>query len=1489
MLTQELTIPICPECGTRLEGGFSRNLGRCMICLLRVGFDDAEEPNEAPLSSVTDRLGNYRIERRDNGSLWELGRGAMGVTYRAVDTSLKRPVALKLIDSEWAKRGAEARERFMREARTAASLRHPNIATVYHFGIREENGQCFCAMELVEGETLEMRVRRTGPLDPLTTIDIALQVISALAAAEKQGLVHRDLKPANLMLVAAATDANDSSPGKAEKADTGVKVIDFGVAKALVEKPDAMGLTHGGFVGTPAFASPEQFTDSPVGVRSDIYSLGATLWYLLTGHRPFQGATIEQIRTSQRSRALPIEQLKAARVPSRLISLLVSMLAPEPAARPDVRALTLQLQDCRAQILDGWKIVKRFALAAGLLTLAIVAAVLLFLQKRNQPFSGAANTSGIPPKSIAVLPFHNLSEEKENAFFADGIQDDLVTSLARIKGLKVVSRSSVASYRDLPGRRLRAIAQELGVGAVLEGSVRRTANRVLVNVQLTDATTERQIWSDRYDRTLKDSIALQGELAAEIATALAAKLSPEEKAQVEAKLTNNPDAYVVYLRGREFQMRPEVSRDNFVAAEQCYRHAVGLDARFALAHARLAEMLEGRHGSFDHQPALLAEARSHAEEALRLDPHCGQAHMLMALILARSAKSIERDKAIKQEVASALRLVPNDGYLVMIAALFQTDMGWLEEAEATFQRAIEINPREPKVFYNYAYMLTTKGDVSKARWASDRSLELAPESVYFRLFRAIQEFRWTGEVARTKKFLAEIPAGKDPDGRVTAAHCTAALYERNFPEARRLLAACPSERLPFLAGGFGRMVPKGFVEGMIHFYAGNKERAYTALDSARWILEMEAKENPGDQAAHLNVAEAYAVMGWKNAALAEAARAKDKPDEWTMADLLVHAGERDGALRLLEQLPATEREYWYYELRLHPQWDPLRSDARFEKMLASSAPKTAAVPEKSIAVLPFENLSEDKENAFFADGIQDDLVTSLGRIKGLKVVSRGSVASYRDLSGRRLRAIAQELDVGAVLEGSVRRTANRVLVNVQLTDATTERQIWSDRYDRTLKDSIALQGELAAEIATALAAKLSPEEKAQVEAKLTNNPDAYVVYLRGREFQMRPEVSRDNFVAAEQCYRHAVGLDARFALARARLAEILQGRYEWFDHQPVLLAEARSHAEEALRLDPHCGQAHLLIAKILSWSVKSIERDKAMKQEVDSALHLLPNDGYLVMIAALFQTDMDWLAEAEATFQLAIEINPREPKVFYNYFTLLKKKGDVSKARWASDRSLELAPESVYFRLSRAIAEFEWTGEVARTKKFLAQIPAGKDPDGRVTAAHCTVALYERNYSEALRLLAACPSARLPFLDGGFGGMVPKRVLEAFFHFYAGNKERAYTALDSARSLLEMEAKENPGDQQAHLHVAFAYAAMGWKDAALAEIARAKEKPDGFMMAALYAHAGDRDAALRLLEQVPVERENNYYDLRLGPHWDLLRSDARFEKMLASSAPKSAR
>ena len=236
----------------------------------------------------------------------------MGVTYRATDTSLQRKVALKIIKTDIAERSADARERFMREARAAAALRHENIATIHQFGMRLETGQYFYAMELIEGETLEERVRRGGPLDARTTIKIAQQVTSALAAAEKQGLVHRDLKPANLMLV--STDGETADVTNDEKLL--VKIIDFGLAKAIHTQIDPKSLTHDRFVGTPAFASPEQFEHSALDVRSDIYSLGETLWFALTGKTPFGGRSVEEIHRAQQSNVLPIEQLKAAHVPS---------------------------------------------------------------------------------------------------------------------------------------------------------------------------------------------------------------------------------------------------------------------------------------------------------------------------------------------------------------------------------------------------------------------------------------------------------------------------------------------------------------------------------------------------------------------------------------------------------------------------------------------------------------------------------------------------------------------------------------------------------------------------------------------------------------------------------------------------------------------------------------------------------------------------------------------------------------------------------------------------------------------------------------------------------------------------------------------------------------------------------------------------------------------------------------------------------------------
>lgn len=371
-------VSTCPNCGGVLEKTPGGELG-CFSCLLRAGIGSEEETvNDPTPGSLEDhvRFGVYQIDRHADGSLYEVGRGAMGVTYRATDTSLQRKVALKIIKTDIAERSADARERFMREARAAAALRHENIATVYHFGMCLETGQYFYAMELIEGETLEERVRRAGPLDARITIEIAQQVTSALAAAEKHGLVHRDLKPANLMLF-----SPDGETTNNEKLL--VKIIDFGLAKAIHTATDPKSLTQDRFVGTPAFASPEQFEHSALDVRSDIYSLGETLWFALTGKTPFTGRSVDEIHGAQKSNVLPLEQLKAAHVPVVLRSLLESMLAFEPASRPGTHELAARLHRCsekrsfftELKRRNVYKVAVAYAVAAWLL---IQAASILF-------------------------------------------------------------------------------------------------------------------------------------------------------------------------------------------------------------------------------------------------------------------------------------------------------------------------------------------------------------------------------------------------------------------------------------------------------------------------------------------------------------------------------------------------------------------------------------------------------------------------------------------------------------------------------------------------------------------------------------------------------------------------------------------------------------------------------------------------------------------------------------------------------------------------------------------------------------------------------------------------------------------------------------------------------------------------------------------------------------------------------------------------------
>jgi TolB-like protein len=357
-----------------------------------------------------------------------------------------------------------------------------------------------------------------------------------------------------------------------------VKIIDFGLAKAFHTATDPKSLTHDRFVGTPAFASPEQFEHSALDVRSDIYSLGETLWFALTGKTPFAGRTLSEIHRAQKANALPTEQLKAAHVPHGLRSLLGSMLAFEPASRPGTGELAARLQRCSPEARSARR--SRVALAAAAVVLGLAA---LFVIHPPRVVTAA------PEKSIAVLPFESRSEDKANAYFADGIQDEILTRLSKIADLKVISRTSTQHYKSAP-ENLPQVARELGVAHILEGSVQKSGDAVRVNVQLIKAATDSHLWADTFDRRLTDIFSVESEVAKAIADQLRARITGLEQQVIAAKPTDNPEAYDAYLRGLAYTLKTSNNPANTLAAQKYLREAVSLDPKFALAWALLSSV-----------------------------------------------------------------------------------------------------------------------------------------------------------------------------------------------------------------------------------------------------------------------------------------------------------------------------------------------------------------------------------------------------------------------------------------------------------------------------------------------------------------------------------------------------------------------------------------------------------------------------------------------------------------------------------------------------------------------------------------------------------------------------------------------------------------------------------------------------------------------------------------------------------------------------------
>ena len=942
-------VSTCPNCGGALEKTPSGELG-CISCLLQAGIGSEEEVAKDSTADPLEggmRFGVYEIDCHADGSFYELGRGAMGVTYRATDTSLQRKVALKIIRTDIAERSADARERFVREARAAAALRHEHIATVYQFGMRFETGQYFYAMELIEGETLDERVHRAGPLDARTTIGIAEQVISALAVAEKHGLVHRDLKPANLMLVDAEDpEVTGSNQARSKRSKMRalrwsgipvVKIIDFGLAKAFHTATDPNSLTHDRFVGTPAFASPEQFEHSALDVRSDIYSLGETLWFALTGKTPFASHILSEIHRAQKSNALPFEQLKAAHVPHRVRSLLGSMLAFEPASRPGTGELAERLQRCSQEARKAR--FTRVALAAAAILILGMSAVLVVHPPRVHP---------APEKSIAVLPFENRSEEKANAYFAEGIQDEILTRLSKIADLKVISRTSTQRYTSAPGN-LPEIARQLGVAHILEGSVQKSGDAVRVNVQLINAQTDSHLWAETYDRKLTDIFGVESEIAKRIAESLQANLSPRESHVLASTRTPGTEAYDLFLRG-EYEFRQAESSPTAEAYDRAvafYRQALTRDPNFAEAAAALARSRLLLRFFSPLTPMELEEVKSLIDRALALAPNLPEAHLALGLFFYLADRQYEMALA---EFNRTLELQPNNALAREYCAWVYRRRGEWERSLVYSQRAQELDPRDALIPANIASTYQALRLWKDAERAELRALAIDPHNVWAPLSLVFTRLSATGDVGAARRTFDDFPeaiksftSGIGENGELVGwigMWVYLDVIERRFTDAFQAF----EKEVVNDDRGHLRHVAGRIALGVL---AGQTGAAKSAGEEALPLLEARLREQPDDTFAMMKLSWAYLGLGRNADALRLSKQAADTVPiekdavsgpsfQLGLAQIEARAGAPEEAIKRLRHLLSIPAGHVVSIalLKIDPIWDPIRNRPDFQQLLS---------------------------------------------------------------------------------------------------------------------------------------------------------------------------------------------------------------------------------------------------------------------------------------------------------------------------------------------------------------------------------------------------------------------------------------------------------------------------------------------------------------------------------------------------------------------------
>jgi serine/threonine protein kinase/Tfp pilus assembly protein PilF len=925
--TQETTCPAC-----LLENGLALSDEQSAVGLVDSGRDDGDHKDRKKTTKVLSDFSDFG----DYELLEEIGRGGQGVVYRARQKSLNRTVALKVIGlGPWT---TEAHlKRFRREAEAAASLDHSGIVPIYKVG--ERDGSCYFCMKFVEGGQLD-EVMRRAPMSIPQSAELIAKVARTVHYAHEHGIVHRDIKPGNILLDA-----------KGEP-----HLTDFGLARLVEAESTVTGTLVA--MGTPSYMAPEQAAgnNAAVGKATDVYGLGAVLYRLLTGHPPFAGGTTyETIRLllDTEPRQPRLWNPKADR---DLSTICLKCLEKDPKRRYS-SALSL------AEDLEHWlkhepiqakqsgfftnarKWVRRKPAIAGLVAALVALAAAM---------GWSVWESGLfrppPQKSIAVLPFENLSRDPDNAYFADGIQEEILTRLTNVADLKVISRTSTAQYQTKPGS-LREIAKQLGVANILEGSVQKAADQVRVNVQLINAQTESHLWAESYDRTLSDIFGVESEIANRIAESLQATLTRREKQALAVKPTNNTEAYADYLHGLASSLRPDTTIANALGAQKDLREAVKLDPKFALAWALLSytDALGYQQTTLPPTAALREEARQAVETALTLQPTLGEAVFAKGYYHYACLK--DYDTAVRY-FEQARQFIPNDSRIPEALAYVARRRGQWDSSELYFNEAERLDPRNADLLLERAISFIARRRFPEALRKIDQVLNITPENIDTLATKAAIS-QAQGDLPRAATLLAPLRPTADDTHTLDTQVYQAILERRPAQMISRLkeILAKPDQPLGFINGGLR------FWLGWAQQVAGNHAAAQDTWRKTRSELEPLVKEQPENYNLIALLALTNAGLGDKAAALVLAEQApatlqieKDAlsgpiPIE-IFARVAAQVGEPDRAIAALQKVLAVPYSGPLAEdmpltpalLRLDPMFDALRKDPRFQKLCEEKQP-----------------------------------------------------------------------------------------------------------------------------------------------------------------------------------------------------------------------------------------------------------------------------------------------------------------------------------------------------------------------------------------------------------------------------------------------------------------------------------------------------------------------------------------------------------------------